>query len=60
MAGSCSEDGGFEDAYQDGTAAFLEAVRRYDPEKNHLFRAISGAVWIFISGNGGRAALTGR
>lgn len=37
MAGRCSEDGGFEDAYQDGTAAFLEAVRRYDPEKNHLF-----------------------
>ncbi len=37
MAGSCLEEGSFEDAYQDGTAAFLEAVRRYDPEINHLF-----------------------
>lgn len=37
MAGSCREDGGFEDAYQDGTAAFLEAVRRYNSERNHLF-----------------------
>ena len=37
MAGRCFGDSGFEDAYQDGTAAFLEAVRRYDPEKNHLF-----------------------
>ena len=37
MAGRCFGDSGFEDAYQDGTAAFLESVRRYDPEKNHLF-----------------------
>ncbi|WP_195268392.1 sigma-70 family RNA polymerase sigma factor [Eubacterium sp. 1001713B170207_170306_E7] len=37
MAGSCMEDGGFEDAYQDGAVAFLEALKRYDPERNHLF-----------------------
>ena len=60
MAGSCLEEGSFEDAYQNGTAAFLEAVRRYDPEINHLFPGYIRSCLDFYFRNGVRAALTGQ